>query len=354
MQNAFIIIRTIFLSLMAYLNLLSLIFASWNIAASKSSGSTAPGAAVFLVLNSALIFVFVFLASVADFICSKSRPAQVKFECGWTVLMSALQLAASIDVTVNGPPVLCHIKATWTTCASASLLVPVSWLSTFVLLTYCLTLIVMSVTHANEYPAIWSTSVQAVPWFTEGDLSLKSTASPETSIRTLSRKPSASSIASQESCAVTRYIQERWEKLSGIESQAIPSHPILFSRDRLSVDSRRPSWAQKVQTRRGVDQPFARRPAPPVSMQPIVLSSPPKARPREVSAPRDSNYAEICRESDAHARNSRSTLPPQTPTAFPPRIADPDLPIPLPRLSEWIRADAAKGITVHTVPPISP
>ncbi|KAH7914985.1 hypothetical protein BJ138DRAFT_1132965 [Hygrophoropsis aurantiaca] len=338
MQNAFVVIRTIFL---CNAHRISEPTFTYFCILESSSNQYLHGGISNYSLNPNR-------AAIADYICSKSRPAQVKFECGWTTLMSVIQLAASINVTVNGPPISCHVKATWTTCASASLLVPVSWLTAFVLLTYCFTLIVLTFTHVNEYPNIWSTSVAQVPWFTENNGPRISIA--KDSFHTLSRKASSSSTSSEESCAVTRYIQDRWEKLSGIESQTIPSNPLLFSRDRLSVDSKRPNWAQQFQTRRGIDQPFARRPA----QSPVAPALPPKSRPRVISTPRDSNYAEVCRESDVLSQYSPEVLIPQTSTIFPPKQADPDLPIPLPRLSEWIRADAIKGITVHTVPPISP
>lgn len=59
--------------------------------------------------------------------------------------------------------------------------------------------------------------------------------------------------------------------------------------------------------------------------------------------PRDSHYVEVCRESEMKMSDGHSSLTLQTPGLFPKGTGDPDLPIPLPHLSQWIRADAAKA-----------
>ncbi|KAF8844580.1 hypothetical protein BDN67DRAFT_725131 [Paxillus ammoniavirescens] len=341
--NAFLVIRAIFFALLLYLNVLVLVFASWNIAVAKSSGMSAPGASVFLVVNSIFIFGFVSIASLARLICAKERPAHVKIECAWTVFMSALQLAASISVTINGPPMYCQIRSHWATCASSSLLVPASWLAALIILTYCLTISITSTAHATCLPSIWTTPVSAVPWF--GPVA----APPQLTAQKHSKALSASSSASEESCPITAYIAERWQKLSGIERQSVPSGPILFLKGRQSFDSTRPAWARQEKARRGIDNPFSR--VPPT----IPLPPPPRAQPKKVVVPRDSHYVEVCRQSEMNKNNSSSNSisTPQTATAFPNKISNPDLPIPLPRLSEWIRADAARGVTVHAEPPFS-
>ncbi|KAF9227530.1 hypothetical protein BS17DRAFT_389792 [Gyrodon lividus] len=330
MHNAFLVVRTIFFALLLYLNVLILVFASWNIAATKSSGTSAP-------------------AYLAELICAKARPAHVRVECAWTVFMSILQLAASIDVTVNGPPMSCQMRSPWATCASSSLLVPVSWLGSLIILTYCLTIYITSVTHAPCLPSIWTTPVSAVPWFGPVATAPAPVDISQLAARKHSKAFSSSSSASEESCAVTKYISEQWEKLSGIERQSEPTGPILFSRECRSVDSTRPAWARQQQARRGIDNPFPR-PSPAREEKPTVPSPPPRAHAKEVAASRDSHYVEACRQSEMTTTNPCSALTPQTLTIFPNKIVNPDLPIPLPRLSEWIRADAARGITVHTEP----
>ncbi|KIJ68980.1 hypothetical protein HYDPIDRAFT_172486 [Hydnomerulius pinastri MD-312] len=299
------------------------------------------------------VFLVIRTIFFAELICARARPAHVRVECAWTVLMSTLQLAASINVTVNGPPMACQMRSPWASCASSSLLVPVSWLATLIILTYSLTISITAATHATSLPTIWTTAVSAVPWFAPDAVAPAPVVIPYLSARKHSKAFSSASSGSEESCAVTKYITERWEKLSGAERQSEPSGPIIFSGGRQSVDSTRPTWARQLEARRGIDSPFARPPQV-RGGQRAVPSPPPKALAKEVTAPRDSHYVEVYRQSEINRNASCSTLTPQTPTVFPKRIADPDLPIPLPRLSEWIRADAARGITVHTVPPISP
>lgn len=323
MQNSFIIIRAIFFTLILYFNLLATIFAGWNIMSSTSSGMPVPGAAAFLVVNAALIFALTMLAHSAEAICPKARPSHVRFECGWTVLMGVLQLAASIYVTTASPPALCRSQSTWTICASAALLMPISWLATFIMLVYCVTLCVMAATHVYFLPTLWKMPVTAVPWFDLTDSIPVSFPS-----RPLSEISSSTWAEKDDSCKISKYIADTWEKLHRVEGRVIePSKPILFSRNRPSINSTQPAWAKQLelQTRRGVDQPFLTQRLSPSRSSPKVPLPPPKARAREVSGPNDF----------------------QTPTIFPKRIADPDLPIPRPRLSEWIPADAANDVDLH-------
>ncbi|KAF9246203.1 hypothetical protein BU15DRAFT_70315 [Melanogaster broomeanus] len=322
MYNAFLVIRTIFFALLLYLNVLIFVFASWNIAATKSSEMSAPGASVFLLVNSIFIFGFVFLASVAEIICAKARPAHVRVECLWTVFMSTLQLAASINVTLNGRPMSCQMQSPWGSCASSSLLVPVSWLATLIVITYSLTICITSATHSTSLPSIWTTPVSAVPWFGTGAAAPGAVLISQPATRQNSKAFSSSSSDSEESCAVTKYIAERWEKLSGMERQSGHSGPMLFSKGRHATS------------------PSEKRPTAPLP--------PSRTHIKEVVAPRDSHYVEVCRQSDMS-----STLTLQTPTVFP-KTTDPDLPIPLPRLSEWIQADAGRKVAVRTKPPMLP
>lgn len=101
MQNAFLVIRTVFFALLLCLNVLLLVFAGWNLSA---NGNNAPGAPILVITSSSLILLFVTLASIAEAISSQGTPEHVRAECTWTVLMSTMQLASSINVTVNGPP----------------------------------------------------------------------------------------------------------------------------------------------------------------------------------------------------------------------------------------------------------
>jgi hypothetical protein len=80
-----------------------------------------------------------------------------------------------------------------------------------------------------------------------------------------------------------------------------------------------------------------------------------------MAQPDASRFIERFRESQLQPSASWWETPAQyglqlTPHAevFPRKVDDHDVPIPLPRLSEWIRADAVRGIDVHTSPLHSP
>lgn len=312
---------------------------------STSSGMPVPGAAAFLVVNAALIFALTMLAYSAEVICPKARPSHVRFECGWTVLMGILQLAASIYVTTASPPTLCQSHSIWTVCASAALLMPISWFTTLIMLVYCVTLCVMAATHVYFLPTLWKMPVTAVPWFNLTD-SIPVSLPP----RPLSEISSSTWAESDGSCKISKYIADTWERLYRVEGRVVePSKPILFSRHRPSIDSSRPAWAKQLelQTRRGVDQPFLTQRLSPSSNSPKVPLPPPKARAKEVLGVNDLKYPETFVDLQPNKNISCSTLTPRTPAIFPKRIADPDLPIPRPQLSEWIPADAANVIDLH-------
>lgn len=120
-------------------------------------------------------------------------------------------------------------------------------------------------------------------------------------------------------------------------------------------------WARVNNVRRGVDPPFATRDGGGMSTQTSPRSMGEKTLPltpiymkmqsSKTAGTVGSRFIEKFRESRVL---SRSETPAQYGTHFMttdyPPVVDHDLPIPLPRLSEWVRADALKGINVHTVP----
>ncbi|KAF8557245.1 hypothetical protein OG21DRAFT_341276 [Imleria badia] len=352
MHNAFLVIRTVFFALLTYFHVLVLIFASWNIVAATSSGMSAPGASVFLLMNSVFIFVLVPVAYLAEVICVKARPAYVRVECAWTVLMSIFQLAASVDVTVNGPPMYCQTDSPWAMCASSSLLVHISWLATLIMLSYCLTICVTSATHATSLPDIWITPVPHVPWF-HPDAEAPASISLHLPTHKHAKTSSSSTYVREASCAVSRYIAERWEKLSRTERQPVSSGPILFTKGHQSGDLTRPTWARQHRIRRGVDDPFAK--PLPKRKEPEVLAPPPRTHSKQVMTPRDSHSAvEVGNQPGIMRTRSYSTVTPRISPVFPHRPVDPDLPIPRPKLSEWVRADVLSWITVDVEPHPSP
>jgi len=324
MRNPFLIVRFIFLSLLVYLNLVTLAFASWNIHATTSGALPVPGAAVFLIFNSIAICFLIALALVAP----AARTARVMFECFWTATFSVLQIAATVSITVNGPVTMCHPRTgNWEACTSSSLLLPTAWLSTFTLLTYLFVLFITTFAHSHTRPAIWSLTVCSVPWFTRcrpDDLDEKNDP--------------------QQYCCPKR---------GDIEAP--------FDVPKSNGHGGQPLWAQRLHIRRGVDKPFApnknttsSQSSPTAATMPLLPPDAPTQQ-SKLAQPEGSRFIERFRESQLQPPASWWERPSQyglqfTPYAevFPHKIDDHDLPIPLPSLSEWIRADAIGGINAHT------
>ncbi len=107
--------------------------------------------------------------------------------------MSALQLASSFAITVNGPPVLCQ-GISITACASSSLTVALSWISCMIctcsylpccvcelsltavplVLLYSFSLLTTAITHMSVIPDVWTASIRSIPWFVEPTIPVES------------------------------------------------------------------------------------------------------------------------------------------------------------------------------------
>lgn len=331
MHNPFLIVRLILLSLLVYLNLATLAFATWNIHATTSGALPVPGAALFLIFNNTGLCFLIALALLA----SAARTAQVKFECLWAAVFGVLQIAATIGATVNGPFIMCQpTSGNWEACASSSLLVPTAWLSTFTLLSYLFVLFITTVAHLRTQPDIWSLTVCSVPWFGRC-------------------KPDAHW---DMSCEKNESQQCCCSKKGDVEALS----EIPQNNDGKGVQ---PPWAQRLHIRRGVDKPFASVTSSHSSPTNTLLPPPPDAPTQQsrLAQPEGSRFVERFQESQLQPSASWWETPAQyglpfTPHAevFPRKVDDHDLPIALPRLSEWIRADAVHGIDVHTLPLLSP
>jgi hypothetical protein len=101
--------------------------------------------------------------------------------------------AASIFVTLSGPPEFCEERAPLSVCASITILVPISWLATtlreslshsqtpdwyadshplpsqFQVLGYFIAIVALCVAHLRTYPELWSMSIYDIAWFDDGD-----------------------------------------------------------------------------------------------------------------------------------------------------------------------------------------
>lgn len=115
-------------------------------------------------------------------------------------------------------------------------------------------------------------------------------------------------------------------------------------------------WATN-HVRRGVDLPFSRQPTSNSSNRssPTVTASTLPSYPnKSAKFENGSRFIEKFRESTLLARTESSehfaSKYQAHQNSLPPLVLDVDAPIPLPRLSEWVRADALRGISVHTNP----
>lgn len=346
---------------MMYMNVLTIVFASWNVAATTSSGLSAPGASVFLILNGSALVGFM-AAGLAQLVSFNTSTANVAFECGWTAIFSLLQLGAGIAATVYGPAIQCQSGTTWGICTSSHLLVPVSWLSSFTVIAYFLMLFGTTMAHLHSYPLIWWNTVYSVPWFVSPTLNEPDTMTePKPQSLSGPKTISASSDTRHGSFIAVRYLQHRFSsKIDDIEHI---SEPILFpphSNGLHAVLPRNslPGWAQKATTRRGLDMPFPMTEDITTPAEIVELSAP---QPR-IAQPRRGVDSPFATRVDGH------TVPPAIYTegslqvphfdtrpisplqrkltvspAFSHKMEDQDSPIPLPKLSEWIRADSING-----------
>ncbi|KAJ7109271.1 hypothetical protein C8R44DRAFT_281569 [Mycena epipterygia] len=311
--NPFIIARLVFLSLETHLHLLVLVAAAWNVNSTQASGRPLPVAALCLILTSLTFFILVSLGGIAwCFKLPSPLIASLKFECGWSVLLLVLQLAATIGATVHLPP----SGSASAVSTSHSFLVPAAWLATVIALAYVACLLGAVMAHKPMYPEIWSASASSVDWFVH---------------RTLNAD-------SLDDDSWTRY-------LSDIESSAArkqrfgTSPPDSGATEKLAEKA---PWAQNI--RRGVDEPFALKPESDAgsevhSTAPSKLNAALPFLPLRVEVkgkPTGSRFIERFRESQAIARSSKQFGGDVAP--FPHGVEDHNKPIPLPRWSSWIRA----------------
>ncbi|KAG5727665.1 hypothetical protein E4T56_gene12301 [Termitomyces sp. T112] len=306
MQNPFLIARFIIFALLVNLNILILAFAAWSINTAVHSNFPLSVTTVFFILESCVLFLGVILG-MAEFLVPRANTARVLFECVWTAVLSVVQTGTAISATVN-VSVVCRSTDNREFCASSSLLIPVSWLSSVILFAYFLILFITAIAHISPFPEIWTQSISSMDWFSLQDPTSKSEVVPETD-------------------TWSRYIKD-----------------IEATGSRSDDSTKYAPWAKTI--RRGIDPPFKSRGPSAASSPSIVTTSFPVAPLRIQSTRRKvagSRFIEKFRESARLSRREsvsqmQSTSQSQA-NPFPPRVEDYDLPIPLPRLSEWIRAD---------------
>ncbi|KAI0082741.1 hypothetical protein K474DRAFT_21327 [Panus rudis PR-1116 ss-1] len=357
MRNPFLTVRFVLFALIAYLNVMTFGFSIWNIVSMKAAPVLFSGAPIFVLFNSCATIFSLFLA-LAELAIPSAKTAQVNFECGWTCVMSILQFGASMDITVMGPPAYCSSQAAEAVCASATALMMLTWISCTCLLLYFLTLLITAFSHASTYPAIWSASVYSIPWFMEKELQVHS----GSTLRPLSLKapPKAFKLGTPDTPAIFRGLDSaplsppRAPFADEEKGSTYSGKHYSFAHE-MSRETYRPTWAKSIKLTRGRDHPFALPSARPLTtmFKSVLRGSaadappppPPKAAhsgaPRlDVSFESESHYNEDSQRSQARSSYSH----------FPEGVADPDQPIEFRRLSEWVRADMAAGINVHSTP----
>ncbi|KAI9510878.1 hypothetical protein F5148DRAFT_489919 [Russula earlei] len=177
-KTPFLLVRFVFFCLQIYLNLTALVFAIWNVGASKAAGAHVDGASAFVIFNSIATSLCI-SSALMDVKISSFSTSMVGFEGIWTGVFTMLQIAASIFVTLTGPPEFCEARAPISVCSSITILVPVTWLAATLLLGYFIAISTLCIAHVRLHPALWFTSIYSVVWFDDDDEAHTRSAAPQ-------------------------------------------------------------------------------------------------------------------------------------------------------------------------------
>ncbi|KAK7467018.1 hypothetical protein VKT23_004080 [Stygiomarasmius scandens] len=317
MPSPFLILRNLFFALMFYLSLLTLIFSSWNINVSSSSGLSVPGSSIILIFNSCLVFIGVSLG-LAPMVWPQLTTAQVILECTWSAVLSLLQIGAAISVTVVASSAVRQADRAAVN-ASLSLLIPVTWLSSLCILAHFFVLFMSAMTHMQGDADIWSKSIYSVKWFGFSSTKIG---------------PSDVGVPRPK----TGFEDDSWTTyLADIESSAARKARYPAS------DIEKAPWAPS-NVRRGRDAPFqtparsdtdtSRQSSPTPRANDALPPLPLRVEPKASAV--GSRFIERFRESQRLSRAGAFNF-------FPTEVDDHDLPIPLPRFSRWFQANGEQA-----------
>ncbi|KAL0947022.1 hypothetical protein HGRIS_013166 [Hohenbuehelia grisea] len=316
-----ILIRFVFFALLAFLNFQVLVFAAWNISANVSSDIAAPSASIFYILSVTFLLFFI-LIGLVEFIHPETKTGQIKFEIGWSGAIAIFQTGITIALTVEGPTMSCQGNAPWNLCASASLLLPVAWAASLTLLTYFFALTIMSALHMQAYPNVWNCTVYTFPWFHQVGCSNKAGLKH---FEEALRRP------------VKRSREDAWLSWNNGDLESAKNATEKFAEP--------PAWANNVKVRRGQDHPFGVKQdfksASSVTSKDDDLPALPL--PDLVYVP-SSRYFENLADSRSASPSQRS----QPVASFPPSVDNENAPIPLPRLSLWLRVNDPRDVNERT------
>ncbi|KAF8636742.1 hypothetical protein AX17_003545 [Amanita inopinata Kibby_2008] len=232
------------------------------------------------------------------------RLSSVRLECAWAGILSLFQAGIAVSITVSSLRDLCQTSGDWAMRASRSLLVPVSWLNTFVVVSYFFTLAIAATVHASTCPNIWKSSVCNIDWFGFSGNRLDQNG------------------VDRKNCS------DLWsDHLDEMEPTCVRKH--------VSNDPEKAPWAKGNNMRRGIDHPFLIRRdqilAPrdtPTMVDMSLPAVPVRAHARD---PRDGSR--FIENVDDQQQTARAT------PCLAIALEEHDLPIPLPSKSEWVRAD---------------
>jgi len=229
-------------------------------------------------------------------------------------VLSLFQIGSAIGIAVNyamlSQETEINDRAIY---ASMALLVHTTWFNSFTCFTYFCVLIITALTHRRVYDDIWSQSPYEINWFHQdsGNVNIV--------------HPSAESKSHQAVDSWSRFMND------------VERTPVKRKRAPSLVIDKAP-WAENQKVRRGIDNPFARKPEASLPSTTPPLRIQPKAASQDSTSDHSRFLERFC--------ESRSLSRPQSPpqfnhaARFPDAVHDHDLPIPLPRLSKWMRADA--------------
>jgi len=275
------------------------------------------------------MLLFSLALALADFVLSKGKKLLIVLECFGFGIMSLFQIGTAIGTTITGPGMTCNIPRDWNICVSSLLLVPSTWISSILFLAYFLALFMVTMAHKRLYSNIWQRSIYEIVWFGQShEISSKGSDTVRLDVDNNS---------------------EDIEKSSAQKELYLISPPIEHS----------PPTPPKAtgSVRRGIDAPFRKlngtssnRSSRAMRRMASTMTLPSYPE-KSARSENGSRFVETFRESSTLARSQSfadfvANKAPKDPFPFP---VDVDAPIPLPRMSEWIGADALKGISVHIV-----
>jgi len=205
----------------------------------------------------------------------------------------------------------------------------------FPALAYFLAMFVTALAHRSLYDDIWTRSIYAIQWFGQ----------PQ-------QLPSNEKVVNNFLKAKTLPEEDPYfDYYEDIESSSDRKklYPI---RDSLKESI---PWGGPIQIRRGIDPPFATKPNSSIASHSAITSPTlhslnlplsPITLPERLAGPgvSGSRYLEKFRESTVLSRSEDTSqytrhYHHQHNNSFPPSVADMDKPIPLTRLSKWVKAD---------------